>query len=64
MKCVECGQNKAILSDPRRPPMEEGDCLCNECHETIVIDELHDNINDAINSIGHDKIKDELANYY
>jgi len=47
MKCVECGERKAIENDPREPPIELGKCLCRAC----AIDAIDDRIGDLSTEI-------------
>ncbi len=43
MDCVDCGDSKiARFSDPRSPPLDEGECLCDDCYKTAVLDCLDD----------------------
>lgn len=31
MRCIECNKYKAMHYDPRTPPLELGECLCDFC---------------------------------
>lgn len=41
MKCSDC-LSKAwkLYDDPRDPPLEVRPCLCNECYQTALMEEL------------------------
>ncbi len=42
--CDECGDKKKLpfYSDPRDPPIEEGECLCADCYEGALVEVIDD----------------------
>lgn len=38
-RCAECGMRRKLShEDPRSAPLEEGNCLCEECFEVALIE--------------------------
>lgn len=52
MNCSECYEDvKTLLSDPRRPPLDEEPCLCNDCYDAARderVEELQQEIDELI----------------
>ena len=42
MKCVECEERKAKFKDPRDPPLELEECVCEECFDWALEDAIAD----------------------
>ena len=38
MKCLDCGTYRAEYCDPRTPPLELDECLCEDCAVSAAID--------------------------
>lgn len=38
--CEDCGDERSLpfYTDPRNPPLDEGNCLCSDCYLSAVID--------------------------
>lgn len=42
MKCLECGDGRAKHNDPRRPPLDDRCCLCEDCYPGVILDDLEE----------------------
>jgi hypothetical protein len=41
--CQECGADvEELYDDPRDPPLDEGDCLCADCYEAALEQNVYD----------------------
>lgn len=42
--CADCGAKfiPGLYDDPRSPPLEEGPCLCESCHDAALDDAITD----------------------
>lgn len=49
-KCMECYEEVATLPDPREPPLETVDCLCQNCYDGAA-DEQVEELQGQIESI-------------
>lgn len=57
MKCLDCEVVRAVVSDPRTPPLEEGTCLCHSC----AINAIHEVMDECWTAISD--FKDLQASY-
>ena len=62
-KCYECScggeeetDAKAKHEDPRRPPLEEGDCLCDDCY-LAAAEELQEELQGEIDELAKKRLE-------